>query len=333
MRRISLLAVTLMTIALTSVSSQVSPARADLHCTEKTPVENVAKTECVSIKQQIEEEDTRISEAGEKETIERQTREREARERQERETAETNARIEAQQKAELAAIKCRPTEKPVMSGKGATCETAQAAFLECESREQPKCPSIRELEAQNIAAYRAAHPVSITTLHVAPIPRPGHTTISPGYTYLRISTNPLAYITVTFKAHGQTISTAYDWGEAVTGTIKFVGWSCAQPNTTYHYAVEAVGDTGNPITVHGSFRGVSRRWCAATERREQAERNQRLRHRLEQERHEADEQNRRARRFESNCRAIGGTPVTIITGGGPEIVCRSPEGGTLTVPT
>lgn len=76
MRRISLLAVTLMTIALTSVSSQVSPARADLHCTEKTPVENMAKTECVSIKQLIEEEDTRISEAGEKETIERQTREK-----------------------------------------------------------------------------------------------------------------------------------------------------------------------------------------------------------------------------------------------------------------
>lgn len=309
-------------------------AHAEGHCMEGTPLsyENLAKTECVTLRQQGEEVDARNEHIAEEEQAVTQRHEREAHERQERESAEVNARIEAQQKAELAAIKCRPSEKPILTGKGAGCETAQTAFLECEQREQPKCPSVGELEAQNLAAYRQAHPVSVTALHVAVIQRPGHTTISPGYTYLRITTNPLSYITATFKAKGQSIPETYDWGELATGTIKFFGWSCAQPSGTYHYTVEAVGDTGNPMSVHGSFKGVSRRWCAATERREQAERNQRLRHRIAQERREAEEQNRNTQRFESNCRAIGGTPVTVMTSEGSERVCRSPEGGRLPVP-
>jgi putative hemolysin len=292
-------------------------------------VESVAKTGCVSFSQRNEEVEAQEHQSVEANQDATRTREWEAHEHEE---AEVNAKAEAREKAELVAIKCRPSEKPVMSSRGATCQTAETAFLECEQREQPKCPSVGELEAQNLAAYRQAHPVSVTTLRVAVVQRPGHTTISPGYTYLRITTNPLSYLTVTFKGGGSTIPQAYDWGELATGTIKFFGWSCAQPNATYHYTVEAVGDTGNPMSVHGSFKGVSRRWCAATKRREQAERNERLRHRHEQERREVEEQNRNTQRFESNCRAIGGTPVTVMTSDGSERVCRSPEGGRLPVP-
>lgn len=309
-------------------------ARAEVQCSQGTPLsyENLAKTECVTLRQQGEEVEAHNQHIAEEEQVVTQRHEREAHEQQERESAEANARIEAQQKAELAAIKCRPSEKPILTGKGAGCETAQTTFLECEQREQPKCPSVGELEAQNIAAYRQAHPVSVTTLHVAVVQRPGHTTISPGYTYLRITTNPLSYLTVTFKGGGSTIPQAYDWGELATGSIKFFGWSCAQPNGTYRYTVEAVGDTGNPMSVHGSFKGVSRRWCAATERREQAERNQRLRHRRQEERRETEEQDQATQRFESNCRAEGGTPVTIMTSEGSKRGCRSPEGGLLPVP-
>jgi hypothetical protein len=304
-------------------------AKAEFHCVEPTPVENVGKTGCVSFSQRNEEVETQEHQSVEASQDATRTREWEAHEHEE---AEVNAKAEAREKAELAALKCRPSEKPVMSSHGAACETAQAAFFECEQREQPKCSSVGELEAQNIAAYRQAHPVSITSLHVVSVPRPGHTTISPGYTNLRITTNPLAYITITFKAAGQTIPQLYDWGELATGTIKFVGWSCNQPNTTYHYTVEAVGDTGNPMSVHGSFKGVSRQWCAATKRREQAERDQRLRHRHQEERHETEEQDRAIQRFESNCRAEGGTPVTILTSNGSEPGCRGPEGGLLRVP-
>jgi hypothetical protein len=309
-------------------------ARAEVQCSQGTPLsyENLAKTECVTLRQQGEEIEARNQHIAEEEQIVTQRHEREAHEQQERESAEANARIEAQHNAELAAIKCRPSEKPVLTGNGAACETAQTAFFECEQREQPKCPSVGELEAQNVAAYRLAHPVSVTTLHVVSVQRPGHTTISPGYTNLRITTNPLAYITITFKAGGQAIPQVYDWGELATGTIQFVGWSCNQPNTTYHYTVEAVGDTGNPMSVHGSFKGVGRRWCAATKRREQAERNERLRRRRQEERHEAEEQDRAIQRFESNCRAEGGTPVTLLTSDGSEPGCRGPEGGLLPVP-
>jgi hypothetical protein len=305
-------------------------ARAELHCSQGTPLsyENLAKTECVSMRQQGEEVEARNQHIAEEEQAVTQRHEREAHEQLEREMAEENAQAEARTRAELVALKCRPSEGTILIEHGVACQSAEAAVAACQS----DCPSVGELEAQNIVAYRLAHPVSVTALHVTVIQRPGHTTISPGYTYLRITTNPLAYITVTFKAGGQAIPQAYEWGEEAARTIKFVGWTCNQPNTTYHYTVEAVGDTGNPMSVHGSFKGVSRRWCAATERREQAERDQRLRHRRQEERHETEEQDQATQRFESNCRSEGGTPVTIMTSEGSRRGCRSPEGGLLPVP-
>jgi hypothetical protein len=305
-------------------------ARAELHCSQGTPLsaENLAKTECVTMRQQGEEVEAHNQHIAEEEQAVTQRHEREAHEQLERQMTEENAQAEARTRAELVALKCRPSEGTILIEHGVACQSAEAAVAACQS----DCPSVGELEAKNIAAYRQAHPVNVTTLHVVSIQRPGHTTISPGYTNLRITTTPLAYITITFKAAGQTIPQVYDWGELATGTIQFVGWSCNQPNTTYHYTVEAVGDTGNPMSVHGSFKGVSRRWCAATQRREQAERNERLRRRRQEERHEAEEQDRATQRFESNCRAIGGTPVTVMTSEGSERVCRSPEGGRLPVP-
>ena len=332
MRRRPLLAAALAIVAFALIGSHAPSARAELHCTENTPMENLARTECVSTRQRWEEEEAHERQVREKERTETQAKETEARDRSEREEAEAGARIEAQKKAELAAIKCRPSERPVMSGSGAVCETAQAAVEQCESTDSSNCPTMQEWERQATVEYRKVHPVSVSTLRVSPTSRHGHSTAEPGHIDFRITTTPLAYITITIRRDNQAIPINYDWGELATGTVTVVRWSCADPGGTYQYTVEAIGDTGRVLTSTGRFLAVSRKWCTATKRRERLERNQRLSRHIAQERREVEERQHTTRRFENNCRAIDGVPVTVITNQGPERVCRSPNGGTLVVP-
>jgi hypothetical protein len=64
---------------------------------------------------------------------------------------------------------------------------------------------------------------------------------------------------------------------------------------------------------------------ALKEARQQHER------RIEQEREEQT-QREELERWEANCRALGGKPVTLYTHEGSERACRAPSGGILPVP-
>jgi len=127
-----------------------------------------------------------------------------------------------------------------------------------------------------------------------------------------------------------------------------VPWSCQHPHRIYHYTVEARGMySGEPIVRTGQIQLGQRstQWCAAAKRKEAAatarKRAEDNRHYAERIGHERETRERHAQEqaateqlFETNCRAIGGTPVRVqsLNTGNEVVVCRSPEGGTLPVP-
>ena len=196
----------------------------------------------------------------------------------------------------------------------------------------------------------------------------------PGEWFITIETNPLARVIIHDTHNGlisgrQQPSLEHDqvaWAEILLLEPKGeqtqwvnesvwvdtealnVPWSCQHRRAVDHYTVEARGYlAGEPIVRSGqvSLGQRSARWCAAAKRREAAakarKRAEENRHYAERIRHEREARERREREeaeqtrlFETNCRAIGGTPVVVRSRetGNLIVVCRSPGGGTLPVP-
>jgi hypothetical protein len=126
-----------------------------------------------------------------------------------------------------------------------------------------------------------------------------------------------------------------------------VPWSCRGRSVgrTITFYISEIGGSGPPLEYVGHFKeGTTKRWCTAEkrkrEREEGAARARTRRHYAERIRREREERERQQaeerfeeQRFESNCRAIGGIPVTVLNSEHRwVIVCRSRSGGTIPVP-
>ena len=195
----------------------------------------------------------------------------------------------------------------------------------------------------------------------------------PGETFITIETNPFARVIIHDSIDGLISgrhlppeSDRVAWAELLlleptgeqtqwlneslwidTGGLN-VPWSCQHRRSVYHYTIEAIGMySGEPIVRAGQVGLAQRsaRWCAAAKRKEAAENGrkraeenrhyaERIRHEREGRERHAQEEAAREQLFETNCRAIGGTPVRVqsVQTGNEIIVCRSPGGGTLPVP-
>lgn len=175
----------------------------------------------------------------------------------------------------------------------------------------------------------------------------------PGYTTLEVKTAPeaAAFMTIDFwygKRHlGQRWwrppYTPQELAEARTFSFP---WSCGpHGGGTIRYEARARGESGETLHFAGSFHeNLSARWCRSAKRRLEAAERRRGEEeaRIRREEREAAEQRNRERasheraeleRYESNCRTLGGTPVTIKVGNGTARVCRGPSGGIIPVPT
>jgi hypothetical protein len=164
-----------------------------------------------------------------------------------------------------------------------------------------------------------------TTSHYEP-----ETPREPGKTELDIQASLGWRVMVTVRAHRATVLSGeapieeageFNSGPGVLHTSS-VSWSCKQPGTVYSYEVTATPEFSEepPLTKSGSFVGASRRQCREAPRLASRKRREALRR-------QRDKELARDRRFEANCRKVGGKPVTIQTSQGPELVCRSQTGG------
>lgn len=106
-----------------------------------------------------------------------------------------------------------------------------------------------------------------------------------------------------------------------------------EPGGTYRYAISARMGEGLSITRRGHFTPVGAARCRALKRFEAEARELSARKYAERVRRETREAREKLELWEGNCRALGGTPVTLHTSEGIERACRSPRGGLLPVPT
>jgi hypothetical protein len=163
-----------------------------------------------------------------------------------------------------------------------------------------------------------------------------------GKTELHITATADWRVSITVRAHGATVLSEEQSGTegfvkqgtelapGPTGThATVVFWSCKPPGTMYSYTVTAATEYGEEpsITKTGSFIGATQRQCEKALRISLRQHGEEVRRQQAKARRERGEERARQRRFERNCVRVGGKPVTIETGRGPEIVCRSQTGG------
>lgn len=162
----------------------------------------------------------------------------------------------------------------------------------------------------------------------------------PGWTLLDVVAPDFWQVHVVVSAHGATVLDEEPQGSSVlvaegeqiapgpTETAEaLVFWSsCATPNTVFTYTVTAES-YGEVETTTGTFPGATERQCDQARRTYAHDRVEEIRRAQAKTRREHHEEIIRLRRFEENCRTVGGIPVTIQTKRGPYRVCRSKTGG------
>ncbi len=201
----------------------------------------------------------------------------------------------------------------------------------------------RELSEEAAAAQRARQ-VPVSHLSVTLLSHRRRASRAPGWTEIGVTTDTYAHVIVTVAREGarrgQTVR--FDEGSEPPDVAIAQSWSCREPGA-YSYLVSARSDTGPTLTRRGHFASVSRAWCRAAKQKEARARERHERQEVERRdreaRREAERRNGEARarrealeRWERNCRAEGGTPITLYTSEGPERACRAPNGGLLPVP-
>ena len=204
------------------------------------------------------------------------------------------------------------------------------------------------LPAAATAAEEAPPPVLEVT--ATPQSEP-EVTSEPGWTLFDIEAPILWRVNLTVRAHGAivleeqpraVISSSEELDEVgipptgIPSMSKYealVQWTCKKPGTVYSYTVTAEPRWGEepPLTKTGSFKGASQRQCDDALRLHLRKHGEEVRRQQAQARRERGEELARQRRFEANCRTVGGLLVTIQTDQGPEIVCRSKTGGIIEV--
>lgn len=219
---------------------------------------------------------------------------------------------------------------------------AQEEYDQAPQRAEQHEAEIAQANAHAVQAKRAevaasearivsAHKTPITRLTVRANPRAKGSSRSPGYTELLVTTNPYAYVTVQISRHGHSTE-HFEWGEEATAVAAEVSWSCKIPGGVYHYTVTARSRVGASLVRRGVFRPVSVARCHSLEHREAVARERSARQYEEGIEREVRERRETLERFEANCRAEGGTVVTLQISEGSERGCRSPNGGLLSVP-
>lgn len=188
--------------------------------------------------------------------------------------------------------------------------------------------AIPSLEENEEAAARV---ISVKNLSVHVVNHYGRTAAAPGYTTIYVTASPYSYVTVRLTRFGHRIE-RLEWGKATTAPASKIDWTCSRPDGVYHYEVTARTNVGSTIIRRGRFTAGSTLRCRTLERREAEARERNERNFGEQARREAQVARERLEQWENNCRALGGSTVTIQTGEGPERACRSPRGGLLPVP-
>ncbi len=201
-----------------------------------------------------------------------------------------------------------------------------------------------------------------TFLHVTVFSRRSASYRHPGHRVVVVDTNKWADVVVRITFHGSRMKplTVHfrerhedeedEWERGQSDGVSGP-WSCRYPVETEVYEIRVHGvvnghvESGPGLFEKRTIRaGVTRSWCAVAkvreerEQREERESEARLQREAEEEQRRAEqrraeEETAHLRRFESNCRAIGGEPVGIQTDEGPETVCRSKSGGIIPVPT
>jgi hypothetical protein len=211
------------------------------------------------------------------------------------------------------------------------------AKAEAEAKEQQAIRHESEQEeAEWTAAEKRANKMPVTRLSARTIARPGESSQSPGGTELVVTATPFAHVTVKLTRYGHRTEHFTVEGSAPTALSGsadvHIEWTCSRPGGAYRYVVTARSDVGPTLTRRGHFSPVSVARCHMLKRREREARERNARRYAEEVRQRVHAENERLKRWEGNCRALGGTPVTLHTSEGDVRACRKPGGGTLPVP-
>jgi hypothetical protein len=225
----------------------------------------------------------------------------------------------------------------------------EAEQLAAEAAARPAAAAARE------AAIAAEKQAPAARLVVRAFSRHGASYAEPGLTAFSITSSLYAHIT--FRGDHGTGSSRFQFVPATEeeGGITEAGetgdvfdthliprapapeaqvnirWSCRLRGQLIHYTVQAQGGSGPPLVSTGVFRiRLTARWCIAAKHRESSEE---AHHRAEERKEAAEAHRHELERYETNCRAIGGTPVEISTSEGRRVVCHSKTGGVIPVPT
>jgi hypothetical protein len=205
------------------------------------------------------------------------------------------------------------------------------AAEEKRAKEKYEAEAPARAAAELAAAKARARSQPVTRLSVKAVAHYGRTSSYPGYTDLYLTTSHYAYVTVKLTRYGHATE-RFEWGDTSTEVAETIPWTCKSPGSTYRYVVAATTRVGPARTVRGQFKPVSVARCDTLKRHE-AETRERGELRAAVERRRAEHEERgRLERFEANCRAEGGTPVTLYTETRAERGCKASSGGLLPVP-
>ena len=186
--------------------------------------------------------------------------------------------------------------------------------------------------AAEVAAAKArAHKTPVKHLSVKAAAHSGHSSTDPGYTNLDITTSPYAHVVVKLSRYGHSTE-HFEWGSHSTEVAEVIRWSCKSPGGTYRYVVTAKSNVGKTLTIQGHFSPVSIGRCHEYETQEAQARERREHEVIAGYEQEAREERERRERYESNCRKLGGEPVSLNVGDEYRIYCKAPGGGTIPVP-
>jgi Protein of unknown function (DUF3761) len=132
---------------------------------------------------------------------------------------------------------------------------------------------------QSTTACVAEQEYAVGLLRGVVVAHRGSTYKRPGYSSLKVVSTPeAAYITASEPRTG--IHKRWLTAERENNIVR-VGWSCKQPEQTFHYALTARGEAGVTVTAQVTFHAqLTRRWCA-TAKREEAQLAAKRRHEAE----------------------------------------------------
>jgi hypothetical protein len=208
----------------------------------------------------------------------------------------------------------------------------EAQLTVTESREEATlAEAAAEERAAEAAARERAHKTPVTHLSVKPVAHRGHSTRYPGYTGLSVTTAPYAYVVVSLTRYGHTTE-RWEWGAESTEIARVIQWTCTNPGGVYRYVVTASSGVGRTLVRRGQFAPVSASRCHSLKRHEAEARERAERKAAEEASQEEREHREERERFEANCRAEGGTPITLYTARESYLGCRAPYGGLLHPP-